>query len=59
VLVLKAAAGQKYKDVHLPRKVFCLKQHFGPDSHKEAMTMKELVGQQHGELLGNNMLLSL
>jgi hypothetical protein len=57
--VLKPAAGQKYKDVQLPRKVFRLKQHFGTDSHKKAVAMKEHVGQQHGVLLGNNMLLSL
>jgi hypothetical protein len=29
---LEPEAGQKYKDVQLPRKVFCLKQHFGTDS---------------------------
>jgi hypothetical protein len=55
---LESAAGQKYKDVHQPRKVFRLKQHFGADSHKKAVAMKEHVGQ-HGVLLGNKMLLSL
>jgi hypothetical protein len=54
--VLKPAAGQKYKDVHLPRKVFRL--NFGTDSHKKAVATKEHVGQ-HGMLLGSNILLSL
>jgi hypothetical protein len=45
--------------VHLPHNVFRLKQHFGTDSQKKAVAMKEHVGQQHGVLLVNNMLLSL
>jgi hypothetical protein len=56
---LKPAADQKYKDVNLPCKVFRLKQHFGADSSKKTLAMKEHVGQQHGVLLGNKMLLSL
>jgi hypothetical protein len=49
--VLEPAAGQKYKDVQLPRKVFRLKQHFGTDSHKKAVAAKEHAVQQHGALL--------